>query len=165
MLQSIKGTGVQVNVLQVDKRPRVLDLFCGTGSWDGPFRKLGWEVHTLDINPKFQPTICCDLLDWDFEKFKPGHFDVIVASPHVNCFLTPINTNRMVFILAIVWYCKLSGSSSIYDLRYGSLKIPEWEIWHAVHTCSTSPTQTLTTVNFVNGVTKSRHVFGEVHIC
>ena len=51
MLQSIKGTGVQVNVLQVDKRPRVLDLFCGTGSWDGPFRKLGWEVHTLDINP------------------------------------------------------------------------------------------------------------------
>ena len=53
MLQSIKGTGVQVNVLQVDKRPRVLDLFCGTGSWDGPFRKLGWEVHTLDINPTF----------------------------------------------------------------------------------------------------------------
>ena len=86
MFQTIKVTGVQVNVLQVDKRPRVLDLFCGTGSWDGPFRKLGWEVHTLDINPKFQPTICCDLLDWDFEKFKPGHFEVIVASPPCQLF-------------------------------------------------------------------------------
>ena len=31
MLQTIKGTGVQVNVLKVDKRPRGLDLFCGTG--------------------------------------------------------------------------------------------------------------------------------------
>jgi len=43
-------------------------------------------VLTLDINPKFQPTICCDLLDWDFEKFKPGHFDVIVASPPCQLF-------------------------------------------------------------------------------
>ena len=42
---------------------------------------MGWDVHTLDHNPKCQPTICCDLLQWDFSRFPPGYFDVVVASP------------------------------------------------------------------------------------
>jgi transposase InsO family protein len=73
-------SGQQVAVVEV-RKPRVLDLFCGGGSWSNYFRKLGFEVHSLDFDPKFRPTICADILEWDMQQFPPGFFDVVVASP------------------------------------------------------------------------------------
>ena len=93
MMHTVKCAGVEVDVVDTFRRPKMLDLFCGTGSWDAPFRKLNWEVHTLDINPRFKPTMCCDLMNWDFEKFEPGYFDVIVASPPCQLF-SHANTGR-----------------------------------------------------------------------
>jgi hypothetical protein len=61
---------------------RVLDLFSGTGSTAEAFREQGFEVVTLDFNPKFRPDICVDILEWDYAKaFKPGYFHTIAVSP------------------------------------------------------------------------------------
>ena len=57
---------------------RLLELFSGTGSVG---RAFGWEVTSLDNNPKASPTICSDILQWDYKAFEPGHFDAVWASP------------------------------------------------------------------------------------
>jgi hypothetical protein len=44
-------------------RMRVLDLWCGTKSATKAFKQAGYEVISVDINQKFNPTICKDILD------------------------------------------------------------------------------------------------------
>ena len=46
--------------------PRLLELFCGTKSIGRAFEAAGWEVVSLDIVSKFEPTI------WDYALFPPG---------------------------------------------------------------------------------------------
>ena len=60
--------------------PRLLELFCGTKSVGRAFEAAGWEVVSLDIVSKFEPTILCDIRSWDYTTF-PGHFDMVWASP------------------------------------------------------------------------------------
>ena len=55
--------------------PRLLELFCGTKSVGRAFEAAGWEVVSLDIVSKFEPTILCDIRSWDYTTFPPGHFD------------------------------------------------------------------------------------------
>ena len=59
--------------------PRLLELFCGTKSIGRPFEAAGWEVVSLDIVSKFEPTILCDIRSWDYALFPPGHFDMVCA--------------------------------------------------------------------------------------
>ena len=61
--------------------PRLLELFAGTGSVGKSFKKLGWEVVSLDWHGGHHPTICCDLLTWDYRVFPDDHFQCIHASP------------------------------------------------------------------------------------
>ena len=61
--------------------PRLLELFCGTKSIGRAFQAAGWEVVSLDIVSKFEPTILCDIRSWDYTQFPPGHFDMVWASP------------------------------------------------------------------------------------
>ena len=35
----------------------------------------------MDILPKFNPTVVCDILTWDYTAYPPGHFDVMWCSP------------------------------------------------------------------------------------
>ena len=58
--------------------PRLLELFCGTKSVGRAFEAAGWEVVSLDIVSKFEPTILCDIRSWDYTTF-PGH--MVWASP------------------------------------------------------------------------------------
>ena len=81
MLEEYKRSGKEVEILTDTRKPRVLDLFAGTGSFSRPFADLGWEVYTLDHNPRFHPTMCCDILEWNPQEFPPGFFDVVLASP------------------------------------------------------------------------------------
>jgi len=61
--------------------PRLLELFCGTKSVGRAFEQLGWEVISVDIEKKFEPTIVADVRHWEPQIFPPGHFDCIHASP------------------------------------------------------------------------------------
>jgi len=61
---------------------RCLEVFKGTGSVAKVFEAAGWEVVSVDIEPKFQPTHCVDVLEWDYAKqYPPGHFDYVHLSP------------------------------------------------------------------------------------
>jgi len=62
---------------------RSLDLFAGTKSFSKIADEMGYETTTLDILEKFNPTICCNLMDWDYKSYPTGYFDIIWASP--NC--------------------------------------------------------------------------------
>lgn len=60
----------------------VLDICSGLEGWSQPWKERGHNVVTIDINPKFNPTICADLLKLPIEDLrKYGHFQVITASP------------------------------------------------------------------------------------
>ena len=41
----------------------------------------GWEVTSLDSDPKADADICCDICAWDYRAYEPGHFDYVHASP------------------------------------------------------------------------------------
>ena len=61
---------------------RVLDLFSGGKSVAKVLQGKGFEVVTLDSDPRTDPTICVDILEWDYRSvYPPGHFFLIAASP------------------------------------------------------------------------------------
>ena len=60
---------------------RLLELFAGTGSIGKVFRDKGWEVVSLDIDPKSEADIVQDIREWNYRVYPPGYFDVIWASP------------------------------------------------------------------------------------
>ena len=67
---------------------KLLELFSGTGSVGSAFASAGWEVTSLDSDPKTDATIHEDILTWDHTAYPPGHFDAIWASPcctHYSC--------------------------------------------------------------------------------
>ena len=57
--------------------PRCLELFCGTSSISRECSNRGWEVITVDCLKKFNPTICCDIMELDYESL--GAFDYLHA--------------------------------------------------------------------------------------
>jgi len=62
---------------------KVLELFSGNKSVSKVFKKKynNVEIVSLDIDPKLNPDICIDILDWDYKVYTPNYFDVIWASP------------------------------------------------------------------------------------
>ena len=63
------------------KMPRLLELFSGTGSVGKAFAEAGWDVISLDMDPKSNATVTADFMQWDWSEFRPSHFDCIWASP------------------------------------------------------------------------------------
>jgi hypothetical protein len=73
--------------------PRLLELFSGTGSIGKAFAEAGWEVVSLDMDPKAKATITADFMQWDYRCYEfitphegcsentTTHFDCIWASP------------------------------------------------------------------------------------
>lgn len=64
---------------------KCLELFCGTKS----FKKAcpdTWEIISVDIESKFNPDICCDIMDLDYTQWDIGEFDIIWASPPCTTF-------------------------------------------------------------------------------
>ena len=56
---------------------KLLDLCCGLKGASDDFKNNGWDVVTVDINPKFNPDIIADICDLHLE----GRFDLIWSSP------------------------------------------------------------------------------------
>ena len=61
-------------------RLRALDLFSGTGSLTKAFRNLGHEVDSLDLDPRFEPTFCVNILEWDYKALSRDRYDAIWSS-------------------------------------------------------------------------------------
>ena len=60
---------------------RILELFCGTKSVGKVFENAGYEVISLDFNPKFNATHTEDILTWNYKQYPSNYFNVIWASP------------------------------------------------------------------------------------
>lgn len=71
----------------------VLELFCGTKSISKAFWRKGHTCITLDNDIYHNPDIVCDILDFDYEKYDSGSFDVIWASPPCTTFSVMSNFN------------------------------------------------------------------------
>ena len=68
------------------KRPRTptraLVLFKGTGSVDRVLEAMGYDVVSVDWNPRFKPTLVADVMELDFRNiWTAGDFDIVWASP------------------------------------------------------------------------------------
>jgi len=55
----------------------MLDICCGLKGASQAMKDRGWDVVTLDNDPKFEPDICIDVRKWDIW----GHPDLIWCSP------------------------------------------------------------------------------------
>jgi hypothetical protein len=60
---------------------RCLELFCVTKSVGSAFERIGWEVVSLDIDPKCNPTHCHDIMSWDYRVYPSNFFNFVFASP------------------------------------------------------------------------------------
>ena len=41
---------------------KVLEVFCGTKSFSNIAKEKGYDIFTIDFNPKFKPDLVCDML-------------------------------------------------------------------------------------------------------
>ena len=76
---------------------RILELFSGTGSVGKVFKDRGHEVLSVDIDRKTGADEISDILEWDYLRFEPRHFDVVWASPpctHYSIARTKASTPR-----------------------------------------------------------------------
>ena len=64
-----------------DAPKRLLEVFAGTHSIGKVFERAGWEVVSLDSNPKCKATHVCDVRSFDKSQYPVGFFDCIWASP------------------------------------------------------------------------------------
>ena len=66
---------------------RVLVLCSGTGSVDRAFERRGWEVTSVDWSDRFEPSLCVDIMQWDYRAaFPQDHFQFVWASPDCTMF-------------------------------------------------------------------------------
>ena len=66
---------------------RALVLCSGTGSLDRAFLRQNWEVVSVDWLAKFRPSICVDIMLWDYKAaFPKRHFDFVWSSPQCTMF-------------------------------------------------------------------------------
>ena len=60
---------------------KILELFKGSGSITKYYEGTDNEVISLDFEKKYEPDICCDIMDWNYKEYPVGYFDIIWASP------------------------------------------------------------------------------------
>ena len=74
---------------------RMLDLFCGTGSVGRVYRDMGFEVVSVDSDPKWGADYSVDVLHWDYKKIlKPGQFHTVVVGLPCTEFSRALTTRK-----------------------------------------------------------------------
>ena len=75
------------------KPKRALDLFSGTGSATRVLQAHGFNVVSVDNDPRWEPTHCVNILEWDYAaRYDPGTFDIVVAAPPCTEFSRALTT-------------------------------------------------------------------------
>ena len=100
---------------------RILELFAGTHSIGRAFSNLGWDVISLDIDPKSEATITADLLQWDYTVFPKDHFDFIWGSPPCTMYSVARTTAKTPrdFVLADALVAKVQEIAAYFQPRLG----------------------------------------------
>jgi site-specific DNA-cytosine methylase len=60
---------------------RLLELFSGSKSVSKAVGEHFETVVSIDIIDRYTPSVCVDILQWDYTLYPPGHFHTIWASP------------------------------------------------------------------------------------
>ena len=63
----------------------IIEFFSGSKTVSNFFISKGWQATTVDINPKLNPSICCDILDLPFDLL-PAKPDFLWFSPDCSKF-------------------------------------------------------------------------------
>lgn len=109
---------------------KILDLFCGTKSWSKIWEENGHEIETLDIDPRFNPTYCTDILNWNPTKY----YDGILASPPCTYFSwarqvwngSPFETTEEQLALSIRIAQKTFDIIKFINPEYWLVENPSW---------------------------------------
>ena len=72
------------------KKMTCLELFAGTGSIGRAFERLGWEVVSLDLDPKYNPTHVADILSWDHRLYPAVTFTLYGLHQCVRTTASPV---------------------------------------------------------------------------
>lgn len=66
---------------------KIVDLFSGLGGFSQAFVERGHDVITLDLDPRFKPTIVADIREIRYPSLSlNGDIDVVLASPPCKAF-------------------------------------------------------------------------------
>jgi len=109
----------------------LLDLCCGLKGASNDFKDNGWNITTVDINPKFNPDIIADVNSL----FLEGHYDLIWASPPCQDYSK--------CALPVSWGCN-RGYHKQPDMRpflncYRIIRYPKPRWWVIENVCGAQP--------------------------
>lgn len=79
---------------------KTLELCCGRKSFSKVAAELGYDTVTVDIDPKFEPTVCCDLLSFDPAPYV-GQIDILWMSPPCREFSMTKTTSQRDLLSAV----------------------------------------------------------------
>lgn len=63
-----------------------IELFCGTKSFSKVAKELGYNTFTMDIDPKNNPDLICDILEFDISMIPFDKVDYLWMSPPCTTF-------------------------------------------------------------------------------
>ena len=76
-------------------RKFLLEIFSGTGSVGHPWREAGHKVVSVDLDPRYNPDVCEDMLTWDFKALEtPDFIWASVPCEQYSCARTRAKTPR-----------------------------------------------------------------------
>ena len=131
-------------------KKRALDLFSGSKSVSNRLRELGYEVVSLDINPRYKPDICVDILQWQYAKMYPK----VILTSFVRVFLAKCIALQGPLALG-TWRKRISVYKKHYKLsailthQFDGLKIPVLGNYGRNHSCKEYHFLMVTIVNFL----------------
>ena len=116
-----------------------------TGSIGRAFEAEGWEVVSVDLDPKFRPTVCCDVMQLDERSL--GSFDMVWASPVCTSTRAPSAGSRGIWWRATGWCFARSRSSATYGPDGGPWRTRRRAFSRRGPSCRAWPTATCATAN------------------
>ena len=74
---------------EAEERPVLLELFSGTGCAGRAFRARGYDIISVDADPKARASITRDILDFDVAELGGRRVDTVWASPRARTTVEP----------------------------------------------------------------------------